>query len=59
MITQELLKEHFEYRDGHLWWIKPTTNSIKVGQIFGCLDSERQLWPMMQKLKRNMGNMRG
>ena len=34
-ITQELLKEHFEYRDGHLWWIKPTNRRIKIGQQFG------------------------
>ena len=38
-ITQELLKEHFEYRDGHLWWVKPKSNRVKVGQQFGtCLD---------------------
>lgn len=34
-ITQELLKEHFEYRDGHLWRIKSTSNKAKVGQQFG------------------------
>ena len=34
MITQELLKEHFEYRDGHLWWIKPTGNKVKIGQAY-------------------------
>ena len=33
-IAQELLKEHFEYRDGHLWWIKPRQR-VKVGQQFG------------------------
>lgn len=35
MITQELLKEYLEYRDGHLWWIKPRAKSISVGQQFG------------------------
>ena len=35
MITQEFLKEHLEYRDGHLWWIKTRARSIKVGQQFG------------------------
>ena len=35
MITQEFLKEHLEYRDGHLWWTKPRARSIKVGQQFG------------------------
>lgn len=34
-ITQDLLIEHFEYRDGHLWWVKPTAKRVKVGQQFG------------------------
>ena len=34
-ITQEFLKEHFEYRDGHLWWVKPTVRGVEVGQQFG------------------------
>ena len=36
ILTQEFLKEHFEYRDGHLWWIKPRSNRVKIGQQFGC-----------------------
>ena len=39
-LNQELLKEHLEYRDGHLWWIKPTNRRIKIGQQFGCCNSE-------------------
>ena len=35
MITQEFLREHLEYRDGHLWWVKPRARSIKVGQQLG------------------------
>ena len=36
ILTQELLKEHFEYRDGHLWWIKPRArSSVKAGKQFG------------------------
>ena len=34
-ITQDLLREHFEYRDGHLWWVKPTARGVEVGQQFG------------------------
>lgn len=34
-VTQEFLKEHLEYRDGHLWWIKPRAKSVNVGQQFG------------------------
>jgi len=35
LITQEFLREHLEYRDGHLWWIKPTARRVKTGQQFG------------------------
>lgn len=34
-VTQKLLKEHFEYRDGHLWWIKPTARRTKIGDKAG------------------------
>ena len=36
-LNQELLKEYFEYRDGHLWWIKKSSpySNIKVGQQAG------------------------
>ena len=34
-ITQDYLKEHLEYRDGHLWWVKPTGKRLMVGQQFG------------------------
>lgn len=40
MITQDLLKEHFEYRDGHLWWIKPLAYQVKVGSQAGCVKSD-------------------
>lgn len=36
-ITQQLLKEYFEYHDGHLWWIKPTSRRVKIGQQFGTI----------------------
>lgn len=35
MLTQSFVKEHLEYRDGHLWWIKPRSRVVKVGQQFG------------------------
>jgi hypothetical protein len=34
-ITQDKVKELFEYRDGALFWRVSTTNSIKVGQKAG------------------------
>ena len=34
-ITQEVLKEYLEYRDGHLWWVKSTYRRVKIGQQFG------------------------
>ena len=34
-ITQEVLKEYLEYRDGHLWWVKSTSRRVKIGQQFG------------------------
>ena len=40
ILTQEFLKEHLEYRDGHLWWVKSTANNVKVGQQFGCYDNK-------------------
>ena len=43
ILTQEFLKEHFEYRDGHLWWVKPRSNRVKIGQQFGrCTNGYRQ-----------------
>ena len=34
-VTKELLKEYFEYRNGHLWWIKPSGPRVKSGYQFG------------------------
>jgi len=34
-MTQELLKQMFEYRDGNLYWKIVKTNSINIGQIAG------------------------
>ena len=40
VVTQEFLKEHFEYRDGHLFWAKPTARGVKINQQFGCYDKD-------------------
>lgn len=39
MISQTFLKEHLEYRDGHLWWIKKTSkySPVCIGKQFGSL----------------------
>jgi hypothetical protein len=41
MITQERLKEIFEYKDGALYWKKPNVkaNRIKIGDRFGANDN--------------------
>ena len=46
MLTQALLKEYLEYRDGHLWWIKKSARCIKIGQQFGSYHNKgyRQGW---------------
>lgn len=31
-LTPEILKEHLEYRDGHLWWIKLPKQASKIDQ---------------------------
>jgi len=39
IITQELLHNLFTYKDGKLFWkIKPS-NSVNIGDVAGCLDS--------------------
>lgn len=50
-ITQEFLQEHLEYRDGHLWWVKPTGRVVKIGQQFGSYYNTRY-WVGMLKGKR-------
>lgn len=34
-ITQELVKEYFDYKDGGLYRIVKTSNSVKIGDRFG------------------------
>jgi hypothetical protein len=35
MITQEILKNHFEYKDGNLIWLKPTSFRKKIKSVAG------------------------
>lgn len=37
MLNKELVKEHFKYQDGHLWWTKKYSNMsrITIGTRFG------------------------
>ena len=52
-ITQEFLKEHFEYRDGHLWRIKSSSNKVKVGQRFGSYASEGYIFELENESKQH------
>jgi hypothetical protein len=53
MITQELVKEYFEYRDGKLYWIKaPKNHGDLIGQCAGHLTSTNYLLTSL-KGKRN------
>ena len=38
-VTQSLLNELFEYRDGELYWKAPTANCIKIGDKAGTKDN--------------------
>ena len=38
-ITQAELKELFEYRDGHLYWLVSPNNKVKVGDRVGSINS--------------------
>lgn len=38
VLLQETIKELFEYKNGELYWLKPRSNRLKVGQIAGDKD---------------------
>lgn len=44
MITQELLKQLFDYRDGKLFWKVRTAIKIKIGSIAGNLNKKTGYW---------------
>ena len=50
ILTQEFLKEHFEYLDGHLWWVKPRARAVKVGQQFGCYSNGYRIGKIKGKM---------
>ena len=35
MITQIDVRKHFKYKNGHLYWIKPTARRLKIGDKYG------------------------
>ena len=39
-MNKSLLNELFEYRDGHLYWLKPNSNRVKIGQKAGSEDNK-------------------
>jgi hypothetical protein len=39
ILTQQKLKELFDYKDGFLYWKQRVANCIQIGQIAGCLDT--------------------
>lgn len=39
-MNKSLLNELFEYRDGHLYWLKPSSNRVKIGQKAGAEDNK-------------------
>lgn len=39
-ITQAKLLEMLEYRDGELYWKKPNSNRLKVGEVAGCIEAK-------------------
>jgi hypothetical protein len=38
-LTQEILLEAFEYKEGILYWKNPTSRSVKIGNEVGCKNS--------------------
>jgi hypothetical protein len=42
-ITQDLIKELFEYKDGQLYWKNPTSSRCKSGQVAGAI-GKRGYW---------------
>jgi HNH endonuclease len=39
-LTQQLVRDWLEYRDGHLYWACKSNHSVNVGAHFGYVDSE-------------------
>lgn len=40
MITQKQVKELFQYKDGHLIWVKQSSRRIKIGDAAGYLNGQ-------------------
>ena len=39
-ITQDLVKKLFDYKDGHLYWKVRKSNSVKIGDKVGSINSD-------------------
>ena len=48
-LTQDLLKELFEYRDGVLYWKVAKARNIKVGDAAGCLNATGYLYTRINR----------
>lgn len=53
-VTQAFLLEHFDYRDGYLFWKKSYNNSIIIGTRLGCIHTH-----IKDGEKRYKGKIRG
>jgi hypothetical protein len=49
IITQEYLREIFDYKDGHLYWKKRTSIRITVGKKVGHLSTDGRIYTRINK----------
>lgn len=52
-LTQQILLETFEYKDGILYWKNPTSRSVKVGDEVGCNNNGYKLTSVNGKYIQN------
>jgi hypothetical protein len=49
IITQEYLREIFDYKDGHLYWKKRTSIRITIGKKVGYLSKDGRIYTRINK----------